>query len=64
MKEMALSAADRAELNRLGIENIKIKLSYAGPGPGPVWLPGGPAKMAAMNKCLAQSHKSRTGQRD
>jgi hypothetical protein len=30
---MALSDADRAELDRLGIENVKIKLSYAGPGP-------------------------------
>src|SRR2546421_7545524 len=25
------------------------------------WLAGGPAKMAATNKCLAQSNKSRTG---
>jgi hypothetical protein len=33
---MALSDADRAELNRLGIENVKLKLSYAGPGAGSV----------------------------
>jgi hypothetical protein len=39
MKEMALSDADRAELNRLGIENVKLKLSYAGPGGGSV-VPG------------------------
>jgi hypothetical protein len=25
------------------------------------WLTGGPAKMAATNKCLADSNKSRTG---
>jgi hypothetical protein len=25
------------------------------------WLAGGPAKMAATNKCLARSNKSRTG---
>jgi hypothetical protein len=36
---MALSDADRAELNRLGIENVKLKLSYAGPGSGSV-VPG------------------------
>jgi hypothetical protein len=26
-----------------------------------VWASGGPAKMAATNKCLARSNKSRTG---
>src|SRR5262249_13104092 len=36
---MALSDADRAELNRLGIENVKLKLTYAGPGGGAV-VPG------------------------
>ena len=28
------------------------------------WLAGGPAKMAATNKCLAQSNKSTGGQSD
>jgi len=36
---MALSETDRAELNRLGIDNVRLKLAYAGPGPGSV-VPG------------------------
>jgi hypothetical protein len=31
---MTLSNADRAELDRLGIENVKLKLGHAGPGSG------------------------------
>ncbi len=30
---MPLSAADRAELDRLGLENVRLKLAYAGAGP-------------------------------
>ena len=30
---MALSEKDRAKLDQLGIENVKLKLAYAGPGP-------------------------------
>jgi hypothetical protein len=36
---MALSETDRAELNRLGIDNVRLKLAYAGPGPGSL-VPG------------------------
>jgi hypothetical protein len=36
---MTLSVADRAELDRLGIENVKLKLGHAGPGSGSV-VPG------------------------
>ena len=36
---MPLSANDRAELDRLGIENVRLKLAYAGPGAGSV-VPG------------------------
>ena len=30
---MALSEKDPAKLDQLGIENVKLKLAYAGPGP-------------------------------
>jgi hypothetical protein len=36
---MALSEADRAELNRLTIENVRLKMAYAGADPGSV-VPG------------------------
>jgi hypothetical protein len=36
---MTLSAKDRAELDRLGIENVRLKLPYAGASPGSV-VPG------------------------
>jgi hypothetical protein len=36
---MALSETDRTELNRLDVENVKLKLGHAGPGPGSV-VPG------------------------
>jgi hypothetical protein len=36
---MPLSRADRAELDRLGVENVRLKMAYAGPGPGSV-VPG------------------------
>jgi hypothetical protein len=39
---MTLSATDRAELERLGLDNVKMKLGYAGPGPGAAVIGLGP----------------------
>lgn len=36
---MPLSPTDRVELDRLTVENVRLKLAYAGPGPGSV-VPG------------------------
>jgi hypothetical protein len=36
---MSLSLSDRTELDRLGIDNVRLKIAYAGPGPGSV-VPG------------------------
>jgi hypothetical protein len=39
---MAVSENDRPKLDRLGIENVKLKLTYAGPGPQSAVLGLGP----------------------
>jgi len=59
---MALSEKDRAKLDQLGIENVKLKLAYAGPGPQsavPGLGPGLDMTRGHIEEWLAeQSHKA------
>jgi len=65
---MALSENDRAKLDRLGIENVKLKLAYAGPGPQsavPGLGPGLDMTRGDIEEWLAeQSHKASKQQDD
>ena len=65
---MALSEKDRAKLDQLGIENVKLKLAYAGPGPQsavPGLGPGLDMTRGHIEEWLAeQSHKASKQQED
>jgi hypothetical protein len=64
---MALSENDRAKLDRLGIENVKLKLAYAGPGPQsavPGLGPGLDMTRGDIEEWLAEQTQKTTKQQD
>ncbi len=64
---MALSESDRAKLDRLGIENVKLKLTYAGPGPGslvPGLGPGLDMTRGDIEEWLAEQSRRAAKQQD
>jgi hypothetical protein len=64
---MALSENDRAKLDRLGIENVKLKLGYAGPGPQsavPGLGPGLDMTRGDIEEWLAEQSRKASKQQD
>ena len=64
---MALSENDRANLDRLGIENVRLKLTYTGPGPGllaPGLGPGLDMTRDDVEEWLAEQSRKAAKQQD